>query len=70
MGTHTITKSIQGTYTNDITLIEAVEAAKQRVTTVGNSLLGLMFGDYLGGVSEIPEGLQKNLIEKTVEYTR
>ena len=69
MGTHTITKSIQGTYTNDITLIEAVEAAKQRVTTVGNSLLGLMFGYCLGGVSETPEGLQ-NLIEKTVEYTR
>ena len=50
-------------------MIVAVEAAKQRVTVGEDRVPGLMFADDFVGVSETPEGLQKQ-IEKALEYTR
>ena len=49
-------------------MIVAVEAAKQGVT-VGETVSGLVFADDFVGISETPEGLQKQ-IEKALEYTR
>ena len=55
---------------NDV--IVAVEAAKQGVTMGEDTVSGLMFADAVGGMSETPEGLQKQmLIKKALEqYTR
>ena len=49
-------------------MIVAVEAAKQGVT-VGETVSGLVFADDFVGISETPEGLQKQ-IEKALEYAR
>ena len=49
-------------------MIIAVEAAKQGVTKE-DTVSGFMFADYFVGISETPEGLQKQ-IEKALEYTR
>ena len=46
-------------------MIVAVGAA---VTMGEDTMSGLMFADYLVGISETPEGLQKQ-IEKSLEYT-
>ena len=43
----------------------AVEAAKQGVTVGEDTVSGLMFADDFAGISETPEGLQKQ-IEKTL----
>ena len=45
----------------------AVEAAKQGVTVGDYTESGLMFADDFVRISEIPQGLQKQ-IEKTLEY--
>ena len=47
----------------------AVEAAKQGVTVGEDTVSGLMFADDLVGITERPEGLQKQ-VEKALEYTR
>ena len=46
-------------YINDI--IVAVEAAKQGVTMGEDPVSGLMFADDFVGISETPEGLQKQI---------
>ena len=50
-------------------MIVAVEAAKQGVTVGVDTVSGMMFADDFVGISETPEGLQKQ-IEKALEYTR
>ena len=51
-------------------MIVAVQAAWQGVTMGGDTAVsGLMFADDFVGISETPEGLQKQ-IEKALEYTR
>ena len=50
-------------------LIVAVEAAKQGATVGEDTVSGLVFADDFVGISETPEGLQKQ-IEKALEYTR
>ena len=50
-------------------LIIAVEAAKQRVKVGEDMVSGLMLADDSVGISDTPEGLQKQ-IEKALEYTR
>ena len=52
-------------YNNDI----AVEATKQGVTMGEDTVSGLMFADDFVGISETPEGLQKQ-IQKALEDTR
>ena len=48
-------------------MIVAVEVAKQGVTMGGgDTVLGLMFADGFVGISETPEGLQKQ-IEKALQ---
>ena len=47
----------------------AVEAAKQGVKVGEDMVSGLMFADDFVGISDAPEGLQKQ-IEKALEYTR
>ena len=47
----------------------AGEAANQGVTTGEDTVSGLMFADDFVGISETPEGLQRQ-IEKALEYTR
>ena len=49
-------------------LIVAVEAAKQGATVGEYTVSGLMFKNGLVGISETPEGLQKQT-EKVLEYT-
>ena len=48
-------------------MIVAVKAAKQGVTIGEDTVSGLMFTDNLVGISETPEGLQKQI--KALEYT-
>ena len=50
-------------------MIVAVEEAKQGVTMGEDTVSELMFADDFVGVSETPQGLQKQ-IEKALEYTR
>ena len=50
-------------------MIVAAEAAKQGVMVGGDTVSRLMFADDFVGISETPEGLQKQ-IEKALEYTR
>ena len=50
-------------------LIVAVEAAKRGVTVGEDTVSGLMFADDFVGISETPEGLQKQT-DNAVEYTR
>ena len=50
-------------------LAVAVEAPKQGATVGEDRLSGLMFADYFVGISDTPEGLQKQL-EGALEYTR
>ena len=50
-------------------MIVAVEAAKQGVTMGEDTVSGLMFADDFVGISETPEGVQKQ-IENALEYTR
>ena len=50
---------------HDDDMIVAVEAAKQGVTVGEDTVSGLMFADDFAGISETPEGLQKQ-IEKTL----
>ena len=40
-------------------MITAVEAAKQAVTMGEDTVSGLMFADDFVGISETPEGMQK-----------
>ena len=52
---------------NGMVLVVAGEEAKQRVTAAEDSAVsGLMFADDFVGISEIPEGLQKQ-IEKALD---
>ena len=63
---YTITQCIQDiylVYTND--MIVAVEAAKQGVTMGKVTVSGLMLADDFVGISESPEGLQKQIREST-----
>ena len=53
-------------YSND--MIVAVEAAKQGVVVEEDTMSGFMFKDGFVGISETPEGIQKQ-IEKALEYT-
>ena len=46
-------------------MIVATEAAKQRVTVGEDTVSGLMFADGFVGISQTPEGLQKQ-IEKAL----
>ena len=50
-------------------MIVAVEAAKQGVTMGEDMVSRLMFADDFAGISENPEGLQKQ-VDKALEYTR
>ena len=50
-------------------MIVAVEAANQEVTMGKGTVSGLMLADDFVGISETPEGLQKQ-IQKALEYTR
>ena len=50
-------------------MIVAVEALMEGVTAGEDTMSGLMFADDFVGISETPEGLQKQ-IEKALEYTR
>ncbi|MEP2874451.1 MAG: reverse transcriptase domain-containing protein [Hyphomicrobiales bacterium] len=63
----TLSPNLFKIYIND--LIVAVEAARQGVTVGEDTVSGLMFADDFVGISETPEGLQKQ-IEKALEYTR
>ena len=64
----TLSPDLFKVYIND--MIVAVEAAKQGVMTGGRyTVSGLMFADDFVGISETPEGWQKQ-IEKAPEYTR
>ena len=58
---------VSGYKMND--LIVAVEAAEQGATAGEDTVSGLMLADDFIGISETPEGLQKQ-IEKALEYTR
>ena len=49
-------------------MIVAVEAAKQGVTMGEDTVSGLIYPDNFVGISETPEGLQKQ-VEKALEYT-
>ena len=67
---YVVTQPIQDTwyvYVNDLTV--AVEAARQGVTVGEDTVSGLMFADDFVGISETPEGLQKQ-IENALECTR
>ena len=50
-------------------MIVAVEALMEGVTAGEDTMSGLMFADDFVGISETPEGLQKQ-IGKALEYTR
>ena len=50
-------------------MIVATEAAKQGITVGEDTVSGLMFADDFVGISETPEGLEKQ-IDKALEYTR
>ena len=63
----TLSPNLFKVYINDI--IIPVEAAKQGVMMGEDTVSGLMFADDTVGMSETPEGLQKQ-IEKTLGYTR
>ena len=49
-------------------MIVAVESARQEVTMGEYTVSGLMLADDFVGISETPEGLQKQ-VEKALEYT-
>ena len=50
-------------------MVVAIEAAKQGVTMREDTVSGLMFaGDDFVGISETPEGLQKQIRESTRVY--
>ena len=51
-------------------MIVAVEAAKQGVTIGEDMVSGLMFAHDFVGISETPEGLQKQIEEALEEYNR
>ena len=63
----TLSPNLFKIYIND--LIVAVEGARQGVTVGEDTVSGLMFADDFVGISETPEGLQKQ-IEEALEYTR
>ena len=50
-------------------MIVAVEAAKQGATKGEDTVWGLMFADDFVGMTETPEGLQKQM-EEALGYTR
>ena len=60
---YTLSLNLFKVYIND--MVVAVEAAKQGVTVGEDTVSGLMFADDFAGISETPEGLQKQ-IEKTL----
>ena len=62
-----LSPNLSKAYINDLTV--AVEAARQGVTVGEDTVSGLMFADDLVGISETPEGLQKQ-IEKALKHTR
>ena len=51
-------------------MIVPVEAAKEGVTVGGDKVTGLMFADDFEGVSETPEGLQKEIELGTININR
>ena len=59
----TLSPNLFKVYINGMTL--AVEAAKQGVTMGEDPVSGLMFADDFVGISETPEGLQKQIEENT-----
>ena len=63
----TVSPNLFKIYFND--LIEAVEAARQGVTVGKDTVSGLKFANNFVGISETPEGLQKQ-IENALECTR
>ena len=63
----TLSPILSKLYIND--MIAAVEAAKEGVTMGDDTVSGLMFADDFVGISETPEGWQKQ-IQKALEYTR
>ena len=63
----TLLSNLFKVYIND--MLVAVEAAKQGVTMGEDTVSGLTFADDFVGISETPEGLQKQ-VEKALEYTR
>ena len=63
----TLSPNIFKVYIND--MIVAVEAANQEVTMGEDTVSGLMFAGDFVGISETPEGLQKQ-VDKALEYTR
>ena len=63
----TLSPNLFKVYINDV--IVAVEAAKQGVVMGEDTASRLMFADGFVGMSETPEGLQKQ-VEKALEYTR
>ena len=50
-------------------MIVAVEAARQGVTVGEDAVSEVVFSDEFVGISELPEGCQKQ-IEKALGYTR
>ena len=56
-------------YTSINGMIVAVEATRQGVTVGEDTVSELMFADDFVGISETPEGLEKQ-IDKALEYTR
>ena len=63
----TISPNLFKVYINDMTVAD--EAAKQGVTMGEDTVSGLTFAGDFVGLSETPEGLQKQ-IQKALEYTR
>ena len=64
---HALPPNIVKVYIND--MIVAVEAAEQGVTAGEDTVSRLMFADDFVGISETPEGLQKQR-QKAPDYTR
>ena len=63
----TLSPNLFKVHTNDT--IVAIDAAKQGVKVGEDTVSGLMFADDFVGMSETPEGLQKQM-EKALEDTR
>ena len=65
------TQSMQGIYIIDtIVAAAAVEIAKQGVTAGEEMVSGLTFAGDFVGISERPEGLRKQLREKTLDIIK
>ena len=61
----TLSPNLFKVYIND--MIVAVEAAKQGVTMGEDTVSGLMLADDFVGISETPEGSQKQIMESTIK---